>query len=299
MPHPNKELLNDFVGYISTEKGLSSNTIKSYIYDLKSFFTFINKKKIELKKVQADNIIEYFCVKIENDYSYRSLNRVMTTLKLFYKYLILEGIINSNPTKQIDSPRFGKYLPAVLSLDEINALISFPPSETYSGMRDKAMMELMYSAGMRVSEICKLKLIDIDMVEKFIFIKGKGNHERYVPYGEQADLLLNNYLHYSRPFLVKKKQVNELFLNEKRGTALSRQGLWFIIRKYIDMLGVGKKVVPHTLRHSFATHLLSEGADLRSIQELLGHTNISTTQIYTQIEPVHLKKVHELYHPMK
>lgn len=292
-----KNLLIQFLNYLQIEKGLAKNTIESYRTDIEQFLDFLNGKKIfDINNVNSEILIQYITHIKRLGLSSRSIARKITALRMFFKYLMIDRIIDKNPALLLEIPKTGIHLPEYLTLNEVESLLNIFNTENPYELRDKVIIELMYSAGLRVSEITNLKLTDIDIDEGFIRIKGKGSKERIVPLGNVAKGILTRYLMAVRAKLVKKLNTDYLFLNW-RGGRLSRVSVWKIIKFYARKAGIKKEISPHTLRHSFATHLLNNGADLRSVQELLGHSSIATTQIYTHLNYEKLKKFHLEYHP--
>jgi integrase/recombinase XerD len=277
------------------EKGLADNTIEAYSRDLNAFFRFLEARGIKPVDVEQDHIGS-FMAKQEEVLSLRSVARMLSTIKMFYRFLIIEGELESSPARLMDTPKIPRRLPGVLSLDDVEQLLQQPDVETPLGLRDRAMLEILYATGLRVSELLGLTMPSINMEAGFVRTLGKGSKERMVPMNDQARDSLGLYLSDSRPYLMKKNKTTFLFLNS-RGTVLSRQGFWKIIKRYGIMAGIRKEITPHSLRHSFASHLLECGADLRSVQLLLGHADITTTQIYTHVSRERLKRIHEKYHP--
>lgn len=293
-----EQYLEQFINYLLVEKGLTKNSIYNYKIDLLQFFQFLKTRQMrDITLINSDILIQYIHVLNQNNIHSRSISRKITTLKHFFKFLLLDNIISQNPASLLESPKMGIYLPEYLTLEEVEEFLNVFDISKPQELRDKTIMELMYSSGLRVSEVSGLLLSDISSTEKMIKIKGKGNKERFVPIGLKVISLLNSYLSQVRPTLVKEKhQCNNLFLN-RFGDPLSRVSIWKLIKHYALKANIRKNITPHTLRHSFATHLLNNGADLRSIQELLGHSNISTTQIYTHLNYQKLKTFHAQYHP--
>ncbi|MBU1077554.1 MAG: site-specific tyrosine recombinase XerD [Spirochaetes bacterium] len=293
-----EKLIDQYINYSLIEKGLTKNTLYNYKIDLNQFLFFLNKIKCNnILKIDSSILVGFINFMKLKKISSRSLARKIVTIKNFFKYLIIDRIIDNDPSTILESPRIGVHLPEYLTLEEIEILLDiFDISNKYQ-LRDKSIIELMYSAGLRVSELSNLKISRIHLNEKIIKIKGKGNKERIVPIGEKAVCLLEKYLQNSRPYFEKINRENDfLFINFKGGR-LSRISIWKLIKQYALKAGIHKNISPHTLRHSFATHLLNNGADLRSVQELLGHSDISTTQIYTHLNYKKLKKFHSQFHP--
>lgn len=297
----NKKL---FINYLRTEKSLSENTISAYNSDIGKFEDYIIKKKSVscLKKISETEVISFLNLLSSKEfsegekYSAKSVARLISSLRGFFKYLESEGVTEINPMENIDSPKSSRLLPDVLSVEEMESLLVSPDISTELGLRDRALMETMYACGLRVSEAIHLEISNIFFKEGFVRVMGKGSKERIVPIGNTALSFITKYINESRSKLKNKNSHNYLFLNF-RGSKLSRMGVLDIIRKYCIAANIKKSVHPHTLRHSFATHLLQGGADIRIIQEMLGHSDISTTQIYTHIDKDFLKEVHKTFHP--
>jgi len=291
------ELLDQFLSYLRIERGLSENTVSSYSSDLIKYFKYLDKKKKLPLLVNREDIAGYLTfIKKENGYSARTIARNLSAIKMFYRFLISEGRLTDNPARLLEPIKLPSRLPGILSHDEVERLLAVPDNKTSLGQRDIAMLELLYATGLRVSELVGLHLVNVNLDPGFVRTIGKGSKERLVPMGDKARDAIKLYLTYGRPDLIKGKNVPHLFLNS-RGSSISRQGFWKIIKKYGIIAGITKKITPHRLRHSFATHLLEGGADLRSVQIMLGHSDISTTQIYTHVSRERLKKIHEKYHP--
>ncbi len=284
--------IEDFISYLLFEKKYSNNTVKSYKRDLERFKKYFKNKNINtIDKKDIEKYIEY----LNQDLDTRSISRSISTLKSFYKYLKLNKEVSRIPTDTITNPKLKKYLPKVLSEEEINKLLDINLNNNFD-YRNKAMLELMYSSGLRVSELVNLKVNDIDLKNEAVRIFGKGSKERIVPLNEYATTALEAYILNHRKELFKHGENDYLFLNN-HGNKMTRQGLFKILKKIAQEKNIKTDFSPHTLRHSFATHLLKHGADLRSIQELLGHSDISSTQIYTHITNEKLQKNYEEYHP--
>ncbi len=288
-----QEKINAFKNYLLLEKKYSENTISSYERDLIKFKKFFENKK-ELKNISNKDIKEYirFLSKNENP---NSVARNISCLKSFYKFLLIDKYLIKNPLDNITSPKLKKVLPKVLTETEVDKLLNIKLTDNYS-YRNKAMIEVMYSSGLRVTELINLKITDIDLNMALIRIFGKGSKERVIPLGEYALNALNEYITYHRGGMIKNKSTNYLFLSS-RGDKMTRQAFFKILKKLAKEQGIKTEFSPHTLRHSFATHLLKHGADLRSIQELLGHSDVSSTQIYTHITNEKLKENYKDFHP--
>lgn len=285
--------IDDFVNYLLLEKKYSNNTINSYRNDLIEVFNYFKNKR-SLKQLDNNDIKEYIR-NLSKQKSARTVSRSISTLKSFYKFLLIEKYININPMSNITAPKISKALPKVLSEEEVEKLLDIELTDHYS-YRNKAMLELMYSSGLRVSELITLNVSDIDLDNDLVRIFGKGSKERIIPIGSYAAKYLKEYLLYHRNSLLKNKTSNYLFLSS-RGDKMTRQAFFKILQKLAIKQNIKTNFSPHTLRHSFATHLLKHGADLRSIQELLGHSDISSTQIYTHITNEKLKENFRQSHP--
>lgn len=291
------EQLKHFMEYLIVEKGLAKNTIMAYERDLKSYLHYL--KNVEsvhsLNDVQRVHIIHFLRFLKENGKSSKTLARHIASVRAFHQFLLRAKTTDQDPSVQIETPRLERSLPSVLSLQEVEILLDAPKSQDHFGIRDKAMLELLYATGIRVSELIELEIDHVQLTMGFV--RCKGNKERIIPIGRAATDAIKHYLEYGRPrFNSTKHQDNTLFLNHQ-GKRLTRQGFWKILKKLAREVGINKELTPHTLRHSFATHLLENGADLRAVQEMLGHADISTTQIYTQVSKTKLKDVYSKFHP--
>lgn len=290
--------IKEYLAYLKLEKNLSDNTIKSYQNDLGAFKDFLNSKGIDDPgDITSQYLNDFFKLLNELGLVGSSAARYFSSLKGFFLYLILNKYIVKNPIEKVSAPKVSKKLPGVLDVSEIEKILSIPDINDKLGLRDKAILELFYACGTRVSELINLKVNDLFLNDEVIRVLGKGSKERLIPIGTSAINWVREYLTKSRPLLMKKmKSENYLFLNS-RSTKLSRMGVWKIIDRYVKEADIKKDVHPHTFRHSFATHLLEGGADLRAVQEMLGHADISTTQIYTHIDRDYIKQIHKQYHP--
>ncbi|MEH7504549.1 site-specific tyrosine recombinase XerD [Neobacillus drentensis] len=291
------EQLKDFMEYLIVEKGLAKNTIMAYERDLKSYLYYL--KNVEsvhsLNDVQRVHIIHFLRFLKENGKSSKTLARHIASVRAFHQFLLRAKTTEQDPSVQIETPRLERSLPNVLSLQEVEILLDAPKSQDHFGIRDKAMLELLYATGIRVSELINLEIDNVQLTMGFV--RCNGNKERIIPIGRAATDAIKHYLENGRPrFISTKHQDNSLFLNHQ-GKRLTRQGFWKILKKLAREVGINKELTPHTLRHSFATHLLENGADLRAVQEMLGHADISTTQIYTQVSKTKLKDVYSKFHP--
>ncbi len=292
-----RELIDAFLNYLSVERALSENTIISYREDLESYAVFLDKNKIDvLSKTTRNDITNFMLSQRDRGLSANSVARHLAAIRMFYRFLARERIIKNDPTVLVDSPKLWKKIPDTLSLNEVDALLSAPNLRSIQGIRDRAILETLYATGMRVSEVAHLRVSDLNMEVGFVRCFGKGRKERIVPLGAKAIVSIKRYLGVSRPKLLGVKNSDSLFLS-RLGKKISRQSLWKIIKRYAKEAGIKKSIKPHLLRHSFATHLLERGADLRSVQEMLGHANISTTQIYTHVNKDRLKSIHKMFHP--
>ena len=290
--------LNEYLSVLRLERNLSENTILSYKNDLTSFLSFLEQKKVDdPSQISINHITNFFKTLNESGLTSTTSARYFSSIKGFFIYILMNKYIKENPIERLSSPKLSKNLPVVLTVEEINSIIDLPDTNTKLGLRDKSMLELLYACGTRVTEIINLKVSDLFFKEEIIRVFGKGSKERIVPIGSSAIHWVEEYLLKSRPLLEKKlKSENIVFLNN-RGMKISRMGVWKIINRYTAQSDVKREVHPHTFRHSFATHLLEGGADLRAVQEMLGHADISTTQIYTHIDRNYIKQVHKEFHP--
>lgn len=292
------KLADMFLDYLSVERGLAKNTIISYRRDLGAYYNFLDAiAKKTVSNSSREDIREFMLFEKDKGLSVNSIARSLTALRMFYRFLIRERLIKDDASNYIDTPKLWKKIPDVLNVAEVEKLISAPDLNCDQGIRDRAILELMYATGMRVSEVSNIKCVDVNTDIGFVRCKGKGNKERIVPLGKKAINAIMRYMEKSRPHFIKKGiQSQELFLS-RSGRRLSRISLWKLIKAYALKAKIRKEIKPHILRHSFATHLLEGGADLRSVQEMLGHANISTTQIYTHINRDRLKSIHKMFHP--
>jgi integrase/recombinase XerD len=291
--------IKDFLHFLLVEKGLANNTIVSYKRDLNSYWSYLKnvERMTNLNDVKRTQIIHFLGHLREHGKSAKTLARHTASIRSFHQFLIREKITEHDPTVHIESPQFERTLPKVLSMDEVEALLESPKLNNHFGYRDKAMIEVLYATGMRVSELIGLNTGDIHLSMGFVRCIGKGNKERIIPIGSTAEAVLKDYLEKARyKFISGKRREEALFLNH-HGKRLTRQGFWKILKKLVSEAGIQKELTPHTLRHSFATHLLENGADLRAVQEMLGHADISTTQIYTHVTKTRLKEVYTKFHP--
>lgn len=293
--HAEDLLLDQFLNYVKVEKGLATNTIVAYNNDLINFLKFLKRKGISVLQVNQSTLISFISEESKR-LSPKSMARSLASIRMFYRFLISEGTIEHNPTSLMSIPKMYQYLPDVLTRNEVDALLKQPVIHTVLGKRDKAILELLYATGLRVTELTSLKINNINMESGYVRTLGKGSKERIIPMGSKSIDSIKEYLNSARGELLKNQRFSNIFLNS-RGKPLTRQGIWKIIKNYTLKACINKTVTPHTLRHSFATHLLEGGADLRSVQIMLGHSDIATTQIYTHVARERLKMIHEKYHP--
>ncbi len=294
---PMKKLLNQFLNHLSIEAGLSSNTIESYRRDLERYIKFLSEKKVDsVEKITEEHITNLIVLLSRLGLAANSIARNLSSIRRFHKFLVREGYSDFDPAASLESPKLWRKLPTVLDIEEMKKLLSKPTEENPLSLRDKAILEFLYATGVRISELINIKRKNFMPEVELVRVIGKGQKERIIPIGKEAVRSVEKYLQEARPQLAKRDSEDVLFLN-RRGGSFSRMGLWKILRKYVIQAGIKKKVTPHTIRHSFATHLLEGGADLRAVQEMLGHADISTTQIYTHLDREYLKQEHRDHHP--
>jgi integrase/recombinase XerD len=292
-----RELLDQFLNHLSVEVGLSANTIESYRRDLKRYISFLRDRKVgALDSITEEHISNFIALLSRKGLAANTIARRLSSLRRFHKFLVTEGHTDSDPTGALESPKLWRKLPAVLTIEEMKNLLTRPPGRVPLGVRDRAILEFLYATGVRISELIQTKRKDFLPEVELVRVMGKGQKQRIVPIGKKAIEAVQRYLRDARPKLANENSEDVLFLNN-RGRRFSRMGLWKILRKYVLSAGITKSVSPHTIRHSFATHLLEGGADLRAVQEMLGHADISTTQIYTHLDREYLKQEHRDHHP--
>ncbi len=290
--------LKQFIAYLKFERNLSENSIEAYNTDLNRYLSYIKNKGIDKPEKISEREINLLLQALSQlGLAPASISRNLSSIKSFHKFLIGENILQIDPTENIKGPKLRRYLPSVLSFDEIQLLLKQIDMKNTLGLRDRAMIELLYASGLRISELLQLPLREIYFKESIIRVFGKGSKERLVPTSDNALHWINQYLDRTRPYLDRFGRAGGITFLSVRGTAMSRMGFWKILKKFADKAGIRKKITPHTFRHSFATHLLEGGADLRAVQEMLGHADISTTQIYTHLDRTYLKQVYQQYHP--
>lgn len=288
-------IVNNFAQYLENTRGASKSTIQSYCRDIKQYISYLNSNFIDFQRANKTNIISYIMLMQKNGRAVSSISRTMASLRTFYKYALSEGYVDSDPTFKLETPKQDKKLPSILTIEEVDHLLSQPDTTTFKGKRDKAMLELIYASGIKVSELVMLDLEDVELELGFVKCVS-GGRARIIPLGSQCIKALGDYLQFSRSFLAQDKNSGKLFVNCTGGN-LTRQGFWKIIKEYKEKARIEKEITPHTLRHSFAAHLLENGADLSSIQEMLGHSDISSTQIYTKLVKTRIKEVYNKAHP--
>ncbi|MBU3934204.1 MAG: site-specific tyrosine recombinase XerD [Candidatus Omnitrophica bacterium] len=292
-----KKLVEEFLNYLSIERGLAVNSISSYRRDLNNYIKYLEKNKIgSFSETKRNDITNFMLYLKDKGLNSNSIARALVAIKVLYRFLVNERYLKDDVTSVFTLPRIWRKLPQVLRPEEVEKLLRSPNLRTKLGIRDKAVLELMYATGMRVSEIAGLKLNDLNLDMRFVKCTGKGQKERIIPLGTYAVQALTKYIDKTRPGLLKQKEELHLFLS-RLGRKISRQTFWKAVKVYAKKSRIKKEITPHTLRHSFATHLLERGADLRTLQEMLGHSDISTTQIYTHIDKERLKQIHRKFHP--
>lgn len=293
-----KNYLIEFQEYLIVERNLSQNSLIAYTQDLKKFFKYTKEKELNILDLTTEDLTKFLKDDSLKNISTRSLVRLIASLRQFYHFLLIKNYIKKNPAEKIEPPKIEKQLPDYLTLEEIqNFFNSFDMNNIFE-LRNRCIFEIMYVSGLRISEVCNLKLEDIDFQEMEIKVTGKGKKQRIVPFGEKTFDILQQYIKQSRPFISKHKvKFNHYLFISKKGGKLDRKSVWKFLQKYAQRAGIIRQISPHTFRHSFATHMIQNKADIRIVQELLGHSDISTTQIYTHLDKKHLKEAHKKYHP--
>jgi integrase/recombinase XerD len=291
-----RQAIEQFLDAQWMERGLSENTLVAYRNDLNGLAAWLSGRGGGLVTARREHLLDYLSERVINGARPRTTARLLSSLRRFYRYLVREGRLSGDPTVRIDTPRIGRPLPDSLSEDEVETLLDAPVVGEALGLRDRAMLELLYACGLRVSELVNLTMEQIDLTQGVVRLMGKGSKERLVPLGEEAADWLQRYFAQSRPELAAGASAKALFIS-RRGKAMTRQAFWYRLRHYAVKSGINKALSPHTLRHAFATHLLNHGADLRVVQMLLGHSDLSTTQIYTHVARERLKELHARHHP--
>lgn len=297
MPERDLDMLQQFLDHLSVERDLSPNTVTAYRHDLERFVHHLAEVESDLSSASPGELKEFAASLRSRRLAPRSIARTLSAIRTFYRFLRAEGLVAHDPSDEAEPPRLWKRLPVVLEVFEVARLLEQPDTGSDLGIRDRAMLETTYAAGLRVSEVLSLDLSDLDLDTRIVRVRGKGRKERLVPIGDEAARWLLRYLSGPRGRLIGGRVPTETLFLSVRGSGLSRMGFWKIVHKYVEQAGIRKRCSPHTLRHSFATHLLEGGADLRAVQEMLGHADISTTQIYTQVDRSYLREVHKTYHP--
>jgi len=296
MSDTDRAVVDRFLDALWMESGLSDNTLSAYRRDLGGFAAWLGKHKLSLVEVKREHVLGYLADRVGAGARPRTTARLLSSLRRFYRYLIAQNSIHADPTAEVDPPKLSRQLPMALSEAQVEALLKAPDTKTDRGLRDRAMLELVYATGLRVSELVNLDRSQINLAAGVMRVLGKGSKERVLPLGEEALYWLDRFLTEARPDLVKRNPSEAMFPTS-RGGAMTRQAFWQNIRRYAKAAGITQHLSPHTLRHAFATHLLNHGADLRTVQLLLGHEDLSTTQIYTHVARERLKRLHEQHHP--
>lgn len=293
---PLRDSIDDFLEHMEVERGLSLNTIAAYRADLEAYALFLERLKVRGADAVAEEHVRRYARERLDRLAPHSVSRLLSCLRTFHRYLVFSGAARSDPTVRVSGPRAPRRLPDVLSVPDMEALLEAVDASTPLGVRDRALLEVAYGAGLRVSELLSLRFSNLFLDDGYLRCMGKGAKERVVPVGSAAIEWVRRYRRDARPILAKTAQSDVVFLNA-RGRALTRMGFWKILQKHVRTAGIRERVKPHTLRHSFATHLLEGGADLRAVQQMLGHADISTTQIYTSVDREYLKEIHRSFHP--
>lgn len=299
VPRPTGKVGGDIERFLDAmwmERGLSENTLAAYRADLQSLKNWLEDHSIDLRDARRDHLLNFVAWRVESGARPRSTARQLSSIRRFYRYMQREGLIVQDPSENIDMPRLSRPLPKSLTEEEVESLLAIPDVKDPLGLRDRAMLEVLYATGLRVSELVKLKLNQVNLRQGVVRITGKGSRERLVPLGEEAQRWIERYLAHGRPEILRERQAEFLFPT-RRSDSMTRQAFWHIIKRYAAKASIRKPLSPHTLRHAFATHLLNHGADLRVVQMLLGHSDVSTTQIYTHVARERLKDVHSQHHP--
>ena len=291
------QIIDKFLDSQWLEKGLSRNTLESYGRDLKAYSTWLEQQPLELLQVRREDLLRYLAGRMGSGLKARSTARALSCLRGLYRYLLRENLIRLDPTLRIDNPKLGRPLPDTLSEQDIDRLLGAPDPLTLLGLRDRTMLEVLYATGLRVTELVSLRLTDINLRQGVVRVMGKGSKERLVPLGEEAIAWIEHFLQTAREPLLKNSLYEDVVFPSNRGQIMTRQAFWYRIKAHARTAGITRKLSPHTLRHAFATHLLNHGADLRVVQLLLGHSDLSTTQIYTHVAQHRMKELHLAHHP--
>lgn len=290
-----RALIDSFLEYLVAERSSPDNTLQSYGTDLEDLNSWLEEKGLSLLRADGNTLADYTSHCRDKGLKTTSIGRRLSTIRQFYRFLLEEELLTADPTRDLASPKRGAYLPEVLNPEEVERLLNSPDVNAALGIRDKAMLELLYATGLRVSELTGLRLHNLNPHAGYLICRGKGDKERLVPVGESALFWVGEYLRTVRPLLIKKP--TDFLFCSRRGGRMTRQNFWYAVKRYAHGAGIFKHISPHMLRHSFATHLLAGGADLRSVQMMLGHADIATTQVYTHISSKRLKEVHTHFHP--
>ena len=291
------QIIDKFLDSQWLEKGLSRNTLESYGRDLKAYSVWLEQQPLELLQARREDLLRYLAARMGSGSKARSTARALSCLRGLYRYLLRENLIRLDPTLRIDNPKLGRPLPDTLSEQDIDRLLGAPDPLTLLGLRDRTMLEVLYATGLRVTELVSLRLTDINLRQGVVRVMGKGNKERLVPLGEEAIAWIEHFLQTARDPLLKNSLHEDVVFPSNRGQIMTRQTFWYRIKAHARTAGITRKLSPHTLRHAFATHLLNHGADLRVVQLLLGHSDLSTTQIYTHVAQHRMKELHQAHHP--
>ncbi|MCE9670085.1 site-specific tyrosine recombinase XerD [Myxococcus stipitatus] len=290
-------LLDAFIAFIRAERGLSGKTVDAYAADLTAYFEDLRARGVDdVTRARQEDVTAHLSSLTKGGLGKRSQARHLAALRGFHRFLVAERMADKDPTEDVDTPRSARKLPSFLTLDEVEQLLAAPDERTSTGLRDKAMIEVLYATGLRVSELCGLGVNDVQLTAGYLVAKGKGSKERIVPLGRVAVEKVREYLATSRTALLKRRESRALFVTP-RGAGFTRQGFWKLLKRYALKAGIRKPLSPHKLRHSFATHLVERGADLRAVQQMLGHADLSTTQIYTHVNSARLRSVYDEFHP--
>ncbi len=291
------QIIDKFLDSQWLEKGLSRNTLESYGRDLKAYSVWLEQQPLELLQARREDLLRYLAARMGSGLKARSTARALSCLRGLYRYLLRENLIRLDPTLRIDNPKLGRPLPDTLSEQDIDRLLGAPDPLTLLGLRDRTMLEVLYATGLRVTELVSLRLTDINLRQGVVRVMGKGSKERLVPLGEEAIAWIEHFLQTAREPLLKNSLYEDVVFPSNRGQIMTRQAFWYRIKAHARTAGITRKLSPHTLRHAFATHLLNHGADLRVVQLLLGHSDLSTTQIYTHVAQHRMKELHLAHHP--
>ena len=290
-------VIEAFLDTLWVEHGLSENTLSAYRNDLLGLSNWLSKATVNITEARRDHLLDYLSYRVQQGSMPRTSARLLSSIRRFYRYLVRQGAVQKDPSAQIEFPKLGRPLPETLTEEEVERLLNAPNTNKPQGVRDRAMLEVLYACGLRVSELIGLTLGQVNLNHGVIRVTGKGSKERLIPFGEQANEWISRFVNEARADLLKNnRQCDALFITN-RGAAMTRQAFWHLIKKYSKNVGITKHLSPHTLRHAFATHLLNHGADLRVVQMLLGHSDLSTTQIYTHVAQARLQELHQKHHP--